>query len=135
MTDEPKEEKKIIIDEDWKTQVEAEKEELEQQKLKEPKAEAESEVPWPTPSLALLVTTLATQTMVALGVVENPITKKSEAQLDQAKHLIDTVQMLQDKTEGNRTPEETSMFEHVLHELRMSYVASKAESGKRKAEN
>ena len=60
MSDEPKEEKKIIIDEDWKSQVQAEKEqasEQEQQKQAEPQADE----PWPAPSLSLLATTLATQ--------------------------------------------------------------------------
>jgi hypothetical protein len=40
-----------------------------------------------------------------------------------ARHAIDTVQMLYDKTQGNRTPEETEEFDRILHELRLSFVA------------
>lgn len=31
--------------------------------------------------------------------------------------------MLEEKIQGNRTPEETAMLSHLLHELRMAYVA------------
>jgi len=41
---------------------------------------------------------------------------------------IDTLAMLKIKTEGNRTPDETSLLDDVLYQLRLSFV--KAESGK-----
>ncbi len=41
----------------------------------------------------------------------------------QAKHFIDTVALILEKTQGNRTQEETEMIEEVLHQLRMGYVA------------
>ena len=44
-------------------------------------------------------------------------------QPDQAKHAIDTLQVLYDKTEGNRTPEETSAIDDMLHQLRMAYLS------------
>ncbi|MBN1908186.1 MAG: DUF1844 domain-containing protein [Pirellulales bacterium] len=122
MTDEPNQGKKIIIDEDWKSQVEAEREVADAQP--ESKAEASaSDIAWPEPSLILLATTLATQAMVALGVVAHPATGKAVTDLPQAKHFIDTLGLLQEKTQGNRTDEETAMMEHTLHELRMAYVA------------
>jgi hypothetical protein len=50
------------------------------------------------------------------------MTKKADVQLDQAKHSIDLLAVLQKKTEGNRTPQESDELEAALHELRMAYV-------------
>ena len=135
-------EKKIIIDEDWKVQAQAEKEELAKKQREadaakavakdDGKAEtsgsaagqgAAAQMQWPEPSLQLLVTTLATQALVALGLVPHPNSGKSEPDLAQAKHFIGSVEMLLEKTEGNRTKEETEMIEEVLHQLRMGFVA------------
>jgi hypothetical protein len=126
---EDKPEKKIIIDEDWKAQVAAEREAAAEQKETSGPAEAASTGPLPGPSLTLLATTVATQAMVALGAVVHPATNKQEIDLPQARHFIDTLQMLQEKTEGNRTPAETATIEHLLHELRMGYIAQQQQPG------
>src|SRR3954470_17169016 len=91
---------KIIIDEDWKAQVEAEKE-----KARRPAAEPTATNPSPTQattpaaeppdellppaSFAFLLTPLPTKAMIALGQIPNPITGKSDLRLNQAKHHID----------------------------------------------
>ena len=127
MPDEPQgEEKKIIVDEDWKSQVEREREEAAQESASpKPEAdEASSETgPIPPPSLTFLVSNLYLQGMIALGLLPRPGSDKPEVHLDQAKHTVDLLQVLWEKTEGNRTPEETKEMETILHELRMAYVA------------
>jgi len=127
MTEQPHEspEKKIYIDEDWKSKVQAEKEQAKAEPPDRATAKADEipDGPLPPPSLALLATTLGMQAMAALGLVPDPLTGKTEVRLNQSRHLIDMIQMLQDKTAGNRTPEETSVLDHLLHELRMGYVA------------
>jgi len=135
MTDSPGDEpeKKIIIDEDWKSRVQAEKEALQRKKDEETPAEepapakqadqAEADVPLPPASLEVLAGSLAMQAMVALGLVSDPAGGSPPVRLNQAKHFVDTIAMLEEKTEGNRTPEETAMLSHLLHELRMAYVA------------
>ena len=142
MTDQPDEQKKpkIIIDENWKARVQAEKEAMGQEpgaeQAEEPRQtgqpDADEQVdtaedigPMPPASLSFLITTLATQTMVAMGLVPNPLTKKAERRLDQAKHFIDTLQVLQEKTEGNRTPEESQILDGILHDLRMGFISVK----------
>lgn len=65
---------------------------------------------------------LAQQCAIALGEAENPITKKREANLPAARYLIDTVAMLQDKTQGQRTDEEEQYLTGILANLRMSFV-------------
>ncbi len=79
----------------------------------------------PPASLAFLITTLGTQAMVALGDVPNPITGKLDPQPKQAKHFIDTLAMLEEKTNGNRTPEESALLSSFLHQLRMAFVGAR----------
>lgn len=118
--------KKIIIDEDWKSQVQAEREGLkEKEEESQPGPQADPAGPIPPPSLVSLVSSLGIQAMVAMGAMADPSTGKPRVKLDQSKHLIDMIQMLEDKTQGNRTQEETDVMEHLLHELRMAYVAAR----------
>ena len=115
-------ERKIVVDEDWKAQAQAEKETL-QREMRAKQAAPAEEGPLPPPSLELLATSLGMQAMVALGLIANPATGKMEVHLEQAKHLIDTLQMLLDKTQGNRTADETDTLDRLLHELRLGYLA------------
>jgi len=129
MSGEPNEEKKIIIDEDWKSRVEAEKEEAAQEQARAADsggagaASGPAGPPLPPPNLTFLASTLYMQGMISLGLLPNPASDKPEVHLEHARHFIDMLQMLQEKTEGNRTPEETQELETMLHELRLSYVA------------
>lgn len=49
---------------------------------------------------------------------------EQELDLELARHNIDLLELLQDKTKGNRTPEEDQLLEHLLFQLRMTYVKS-----------
>jgi hypothetical protein len=83
----------------------------------------------PPADLTFLVSTLYLQGAIGLGLLPNPVTQKAELQLDQAKHSIDMLAMLQQKTEGNRTPEESEDLEAALHELRMTFVSVSEQLG------
>jgi hypothetical protein len=113
---------KLIIDEDWKSQAQAEKEALEKQVHQEQRPQREQAAGFPPATLAVLLTTLATQALVALGQIPHPVSGKPELRLDEARHFIDTLEMLEAKTKGNRTPEETQLLDNLLHELRLGYV-------------
>lgn len=124
------EEKKIFVDEDWKAQVQREKEEAEKKATEAPEAEeAEAEQPEeeqqgaPEASFMSLVGSLATQAMLALGVVAPQGQKQIYVDLVQAKYCIDTLQMLHDKTTGNLTEEESSEITQAVAELQQIYVA------------
>jgi len=91
----------------------------------------EQDVPFPEPTLLTLVTGLATQAMISLGIFPNPADGETRILLHQGKHLIDTIVLLSEKTSGHQTPEEAKVFENVLHELRMIYVAAQNEKKKR----
>ena len=76
----------------------------------------------PPPSFALIVASFAAQASVALGQVPNPMTNKTEVDLDLAKHAIDTLAILEQKTKGNLTADEAGMLEAVLHQMRIAYL-------------
>ena len=134
--------KKLIIDEDWKTQVQAEKEAAAKKvHASEPAAEPalagaaepgapltdaddhDHDPPMPPASFEMLVSTLATETLAALGQFPHPATGQSELFPNQAQYLIDTLDVLRQKCRGNLTTDEQQMIESVLHQLRMVYVA------------
>lgn len=64
-----------------------------------------------------------TQGMVLLGEVPNPYTDKKEEDIDAARHTIDILSMLEQKTKGNLSKEEQQLLESVIYELRMKYMA------------
>jgi hypothetical protein len=108
------------VDENWKQSVEKEKE--------EPKTPGEL-VP-PNPDFKFFITTLTLQASIALGHMANPATGKTEADPIQAKFLIDTLGMLQEKTKGNLTQEETDLLENLLYELRVAYLSKEEKQTK-----
>ena len=123
-------EKKIIIDEDWKSQVQAEKEAAAKGT---PAASAESaasaqddarDLPMPPASFELLLTMLATEALVALGQVPHPLTGKAHVQPHQAQYLIDLLEVLRNKTQGNLTPREQQLLDSILHQLRLAFIES-----------
>ena len=127
------EEKKIIIDEDWKSQVQAEKEAAKDQPAVSPEGggsipDEPRDPPMPPASFELLLTTLATEALVALGQVPNPMTGKPQLQRNQAKYLIDTIEVLREKTKGNLTPGEEQLIDGLLHQLRLAFVDTASSS-------
>jgi uncharacterized protein DUF1844 len=114
------EEKKIIVDEDWKEQAQREKEMLAAalEKEKEPKRPAPPE----EATFAMLATGLATQALLSLGDLEDPHTKKHETNLPEARFHINMLEMLDQKTKGNLTPDEAHMMQTLLFDLRMRFV-------------
>ena len=81
------------------------------------------DVPMPPASLELLLTTLATEALVALGEVPHPATEKVQLLPHQAKYLIDTIDVLRQKTKGNLTTAEQQTIDSLLHQLRMIFVS------------
>jgi len=78
----------------------------------------------PPPSFALLVASLGSQAMVALGQVPNPPDGKTEVRPDLAKHAIEMLAILEQKTKGNLDADESRMLDGVLHQLRMAFLAA-----------
>ena len=130
MSNDAGEEKKIIIDEGWKERVQAEKEAAEQAATKNRAEKPEKRVapaaesgPLPPVDFSGLVGMLATRAMMSLGAVPHPVSGKADVQLDTAKHFIDLLKVLEEKTQGNLSPQETTMLGNMLHELRTAFIA------------
>jgi hypothetical protein len=131
-------EQKIIIDEDWKSQVQAEKEAAARVKPSAPDGGAATaapsqaaarDAPMPPASLELLLTMLATEALVALGQMPHPATGQVQTQRNQAEYLIDTIDVIKEKTKGNLTPGEQQLIETLLHQLRIVFVDTTGAAG------
>ena len=80
---------------------------------------------YPQPTFQIFVSSLSLQAMISLGLVESPITGKKEKDLKQAKFLIDTLDMIKEKTSGNLTAEEKAFLEDALANLKINYAKQK----------
>ena len=65
------------------------------------------------------------QTLAALGELAFEEGAQPRVDLTQAQYLIDTIQMLSDKTRNNISKEETDALNALLYELRVKFVAKK----------
>jgi hypothetical protein len=114
------------VDEDWKKRAQQEKE-LDAQKVGDrptPGAEgtpAKAE-PKPHPLFPSLVESLASQALMFMGAMRDPMTGASHADPRQAQTMIEMLQMLEAKTQGNLAKEELEMFKQVMNEIRMTFV-------------
>ena len=115
---------KIIVDDDWKAQAQAEKERLAETAEQPEPAGGGPGGPREIPpaSFDTLVGTLATQALMALGGYQDPRTGHRLVDLDLAKHHIDTLRVLEEKTRGNLTDEERAGLDRAMYETRMAYV-------------
>lgn len=120
-------EPKIIVDEDWKSQVEKEKEQL--RETEQQPSDEILEQQMPEASFMMLLATLGTQSMAMLGLMPGSDGSPSQTNLPMAKHVIDLIGMLEEKTKGNLTDEEAQMLTDNLHQLRMAFVEVKKRGG------
>jgi hypothetical protein len=130
MAEEKKDDKKIIIDEDWKQQAQKEKEILaEQEKAEKEKAEKEKTPrdksrrgSLPKGDFAALISMLVTQALFALGLLQVEGQEEKEPDLEMAKYSIDMLETIEKKTKGNLTEEEKKVLENTLGQVRIAYV-------------
>jgi hypothetical protein len=60
--------------------------------------------------------------MFQLGLIPGPGGERIPADMTNAQRTIDLLQVLQEKTQGNLTPNESRLLDDVLYELRMTFV-------------
>ena len=122
------------VDEDWKERVD-------QEKSQPAPAAAPAPVAMPAPADSALepagtpetgpvearfdvfVSGLSMEALIGLGDLPHPTTKKRSVNLPQAKYLIDLLGMLEEKTRGNLSAEESQLMQDLLYQLRMRYLA------------
>ena len=121
---------KIHVDSDWKAQAQAEKEKL-AQKVKDeqekgggaaggPGGGAPGQLPPAT--FETLVSTMVTQALFALGAIPDPRTGQRFENLDLARHHIELLSVIEEKTKGNLSEEESKMLSTTIYELRTRYI-------------
>ena len=116
------EEPKIIVDEDWKSQVAREKEQIKNAPAEEANPEAPEMGEFPPANILVFISMLAQQAMAALGLMADPLSGEVRANRPLAKHCIDMLGVLEEKTKGNLTEDEAGHLRDALHQLRMVYV-------------
>jgi hypothetical protein len=127
----PEGKSQIHVDTDWKKQAQAEKERLareveEGQVAPGPAGAAAGEAAgeMPPADFSTLVQTLATQAAVFLSDQRDPRTGRTFRRPEVAKHHIDLLAVLEEKTKGNLKDEEKELLDTMLYELRLAYVAA-----------
>ncbi len=112
----------IQVDSDWKAEARREKERLASQESQESGESDAQAGQLPPADFQTLVSTMATQALMSMGAMPDPTTGKRVAYLDLARFHIDMLSVLEEKTKGNLTDEESQLVSGALNELRMQYV-------------
>ena len=73
-------------------------------------------------TFATFVLGLSTQALLHLGEIADPATGTPARDLGAAKHVIDILGILEDKTRNNLESSETDMLDAMLYDLRVRYV-------------
>ncbi|WP_245168263.1 DUF1844 domain-containing protein [Desulfobaculum xiamenense] len=79
-------------------------------------------IPLPQVTFSTFVMSLASSALVHLGEVPEPESGRTAENLALAKHTIDILSMLEEKTTGGLDAEEARLLSGLLYELRMKYV-------------
>lgn len=122
MSDQPQNESpKLHVDADWKAQAQAEKQKL--------AAEAEAQGAqqgdpgeMPPADFKTLISTMVSQALLYMGAIPEPSSGQRILHLDLARHNIDMLGVLEEKTQGNLDEEESKLLTQAVSELRSSFV-------------
>ncbi len=78
--------------------------------------------PLPEVNFNSLIFSLSSSALLHLGEIADPQSGKRQKDLPVAKHAIDTISLLKEKTKGNLNDEETRFLDSVLNDLRWRFV-------------
>ena len=88
----------------------------------EAKAAAGEEAQLPEVNFATFIFSLSSSALLHFGEIPDPSSGSKKKDLGMAKHTIDILSMLEEKTTGNLTRDEEELFKNILYDLRMRYV-------------
>jgi hypothetical protein len=87
-----------------------------------PEEETADRGPLPEVNFQSLIFSLSSSALFHLGEIADPQTGQKQKDLPLAKHSIDTIALLQEKTRGNLEEEEQKFIDNILTDLRWRYV-------------
>ncbi|TVQ79996.1 MAG: DUF1844 domain-containing protein [Phycisphaeraceae bacterium] len=121
------EQPKIIIDSDWKSQAQAEKDRLAAVEAKADQSRPKSgpggeSGEMPPADFRALVGMLGMQALMSLGAVADRQSGQAIFDPGYARHMIDLLGVIEEKTKGNLDKEEADELKGLLHELRSRFV-------------
>ena len=76
-------------------------------------------------SISLLIMSIASNAMMAMGLTPDPQTGKTEIDKSLAKFNIDLLAVIKTKTAGNLNAEESALIEHILTDLKAKFIQLK----------
>ena len=88
----------------------------------EKEAPAVEETQLPEINFSTFIFSLSSSALLHFGEIPDPSSGTKEKNLPMAKHTIDILGMLEEKTKGNLAPDEEQLLENILYDLRMRYV-------------
>ncbi len=80
----------------------------------------------PAINFSTFIFSLNSSALVHLGAIPDPVTGNVQKELAIAKQTIDILAMLEEKTKGNLTDDESRLLGHILHDLRIKFVKEKS---------
>ena len=96
----------------------------------QPENQEDVHIPLPPASFSFLVLSLRAQAEMQLGLMQFGQEEKPEPDLDLARHTIDMLGILLEKTKGNLALEEQRLLENSLTELRFRFVQASEDKSK-----
>ncbi len=76
----------------------------------------------PEVTFSTFVMSLNTSVLYHLGELPDPESGEKLVNLDLARHAIDTLVVLEQKTKGNLTDEEAELMRNILYDVKMRFV-------------
>ena len=76
----------------------------------------------PEVTFSTFVMSLNTSVLYHLGEMPDPETGQKIGNLELARHAIDTLVVLDQKTKGNLTEEEAELMRNILYDVKMRFV-------------
>jgi Domain of unknown function (DUF1844) len=93
------------------------------EKASEPAGTAAAKaIPARSPYFDLLVRSLANQAAMLLTGIQDPATGQTMVDIEGAREMIDMLDALREKTQGNLAPEEDKILAEMLGSLKFSYL-------------
>ncbi|MCI5140791.1 MAG: DUF1844 domain-containing protein [Candidatus Electrothrix sp. ATG1] len=83
----------------------------------------------PAVSFISFILSLNTTALFHLGELPHPETGQKSMDLELARHSIDTLVMLEEKTKGNLEKDEQELMDRVVYELKMRFIRAKGGMG------